>query len=375
MAYVIITYLPIYAVQNLHMPVTPPFSVLLASVLLRAVTIPLFGHLADPIGGQRMIRVALALFLVVLYPAYYWIVNAPSFASIMSVELGFALLISASNAPIPTALAGLFPTEVRSTGLAISYNIGAAVFGGFSPMVLTWLLHVTGNNMMPAHFCAVFFALGLIGAFMLKRGAAPVNEFATCENGASGVMVLANIAGRNLTDPMFAPIWAEIDRRALPVLVHPTDPPGVDLMDMTKFDLSWAVGFMFDTTLAITRTIFEGFFDQYPNLKLIASHAGGALPYLAGRFEKGNEVEIPQRRKMKRKPIDYLRRIYYDCITYSPASLEFLVSVVGADRVMFGTDWPHQVYDIRGAFANTARLPKEQCDAIRGNNALRVFGF
>ncbi|MBB5509902.1 amidohydrolase family protein [Paraburkholderia atlantica] len=117
------------------------------------------------------------------------------------------------------------------------------------------------------------------------------------------------------------------------------------------------------------------FFDQYPNLKLIASHAGGALPYLAGRFEKGNEVEIPQRRKMKRKPIDYLRHIYYECITYSPASLEFLVSVVGADRVMFGTDWPHQVYDIRGAFANTARLPKEQCDAIRGNNALRVFGF
>ncbi|MBC8741015.1 amidohydrolase family protein [Paraburkholderia sp. UCT31] len=197
----------------------------------------------------------------------------------------------------------------------------------------------------------------------------------TCENGASGVMVLANIAGRSLTDPMFAPIWAEIDRRALPVLVHPTDPPGVDLMDMTKFDLSWAVGFMFDTTLAITRMIFEGFFDQYPDLKLIASHAGGALPYLAGRFEKGNEVEIPQRRKMKRKPIDYLRHIYYDCIAYSPASFEFLVSVVGADRVMFGTDWPHQVYDIRGAFANTARLPKEQCDAIRGNNALRVFGF
>ncbi|WP_429561794.1 amidohydrolase family protein [Paraburkholderia sp. MM6662-R1] len=130
-----------------------------------------------------------------------------------------------------------------------------------------------------------------------------------------------------------------------------------------------------DTTLAITRMIFEGFFDQYPDLKLIASHAGGALPYLAGRFEKGNEIEIPQRRKMKRKPIDYLRHIYYDCITYSPASLEFLVSVVGADRVMFGTDWPHQVYDIRGAFANTARLPKEQCDAIRGNNARRVFGF
>lgn len=197
----------------------------------------------------------------------------------------------------------------------------------------------------------------------------------TCDNGASGVMVLANIAGRSLTDPMFAPIWAEIDRRKLPVLVHPTDPPGAESMDMTQFDLSWSVGFMFDTTLAITRMIFNGFFDQYPNLKIIASHAGGALPYLAGRFGKGDDVEIPQRRKMARKPIDYLRHIYYDCITYSPASLEFLISVVGAERVMFGTDWPHQVHDIPGAFANTERLPKEQRDAVRGNNALKVFGF
>jgi aminocarboxymuconate-semialdehyde decarboxylase len=197
----------------------------------------------------------------------------------------------------------------------------------------------------------------------------------TCDNGAAGVMVLANIDGRSLTDPMFAPIWAEIDKRGLPVLVHPTDPPGVEQMDMTKFDLSWAVGFMFDTTLAVTRMIFEGFFDQYPNLKLIASHAGGALPYLAGRFMKGDEVEIPSRRQMQRKPIDYLRHIYYDCITYSPASLEFLVSVVGADHVMFGTDWPHQVHDTKGAFANTEKLPKAACEAIRGGNALKVFGF
>jgi aminocarboxymuconate-semialdehyde decarboxylase len=197
----------------------------------------------------------------------------------------------------------------------------------------------------------------------------------TCDNGASGVMVLANIAGRSLTDPIFAPIWAEIDRRALPVLVHPTDPPGAELMDMTKFDLSWSVGFMFDTTLAITRMIFEGFFDQYPNLKIIASHAGGTLPYLAGRFTKGNEVEIPQRRQMKRQPIDYLRHIYYDCISYNPASLEFLISVVGADQVMFGTDWPHQVHDTEGAFANTARLPQAQCEAVRSANAMRVFGF
>jgi aminocarboxymuconate-semialdehyde decarboxylase len=197
----------------------------------------------------------------------------------------------------------------------------------------------------------------------------------SCDRGAVGVMVLANVSGRSLTDPMFAPIWAEIDRRALPVLVHPTDPPGVDMMDMTKFDLSWSVGFMFDTTLAITRMIFEGFFDQYPKLKIIASHGGGTLPYLVGRFEKGDEVEIPSRRKMKRKPTDYLRHIYYDSITYDLGALKYLISVVGADRVMFGTDWPHQVHDTKGAFANTAALSAKECDAVRSANARRVFGL
>jgi aminocarboxymuconate-semialdehyde decarboxylase len=195
----------------------------------------------------------------------------------------------------------------------------------------------------------------------------------SCDNGAAGVMVLANVSGRSLTDPFFAPIWAEIDRRALPVLVHPTDPPGAEVMDMGKFDLSWAVGFIFDTTLAVTRMIFEGFFDLYPNLKLIASHGGGALPYMIGRFEKGDEVELPQRRQMKRKPTDYLRHIYYDCITYDPGALAYLVSVVGHERVMFGTDWPHWVHDTKGAFANTEKLPAASRDAIRSGNAMRIF--
>ncbi len=195
----------------------------------------------------------------------------------------------------------------------------------------------------------------------------------TCRNGAVGVMVLANIAGRSLTDPAFAPIWAAIDARHLPVLVHPTDPPGVDAMDMTKFDLSWSVGFMFDTTLAITRMMFEGFFNAYPNLRIIASHGGGTLPYLVGRFEKGDEVELPSRRKMKRKPTDYLRHIYYDCITYNLGALRYLVSVVGHDRVMFGTDWPHQVHDTKGAFANTAALSAAETTAIRSGNASSIF--
>ncbi|HEY8238244.1 MAG TPA: amidohydrolase family protein, partial [Candidatus Limnocylindrales bacterium] len=203
-----------------------------------------------------------------------------------------------------------------------------------------------------------------------------VDELArSCDQGAAGVMVLANVAGRSLTVPAFEPIWAEIDRRALPVLVHPAEPPGSDLMDMGSYDLSWSVGFMFDTTLAITRMVFDGFLDRFPNLRLIVAHGGAALPYLVGRFAKGDEVELASRRRMTAHPLEYLRRMYYDCITYDLGALRYLVSVVGADRVLFGTDWPHQVHDVAGSLANTAALPPDQRDAIRGSNALALFGL
>jgi len=197
----------------------------------------------------------------------------------------------------------------------------------------------------------------------------------TGDLGAAGVMVLANVAGRSLTEDAFAPIWSEIERRRLPVLVHPGEPPGADRMDMGRYDLSWSVGFIFDTTLAVTRMIFDGFLDRYPNLDLIVAHGGAALAYLIGRFEKGNEVELPQRRRMALGPTDYLRRLYYDCITYDLGALRYLISVVGPDRVLFGTDWPHQVHDVAGSLAHTAALPPDERDAIRGVNAIRLFGL
>src|SRR4029078_7866926 len=142
-----------------------------------------------------------------------------------------------------------------------------------------------------------------------------VDELArSCDEGAVGVMVIANVAGRSLTEPAFEPIWAEIDRRGLPVLVHPGEPPGTDVMDLRRYDLNWSVGFMFDTTLAITRMIFDGFMGRFPNVQLIVAHGGAAVPHLVGRVERGDEGELPSRRRMAQKPTEYLKRLWYDCI-------------------------------------------------------------
>ena len=193
--------------------------------------------------------------------------------------------------------------------------------------------------------------------------------------GAVGVMVLGNISGKSLTDPVFYPVWEAIDAAAMPVLVHPTDPLGAEAMGIAPHNLFWSVGFTYDTTLAVAKMIFSGFFDRFSRLKLIASHGGGMLPYLVGRFEMGDRAEFDHLREMKRKPTDYLRHIYYDSITYDLAPLRYLIEVAGVSQVMLGTDWPHRVHEADVAIARLDALSADQCKAIRSGNARRVFGL
>jgi len=101
----------------------------------------------------------------------------------------------------------------------------------------------------------------------LHRDAA-LEELARADGeGAVGVFVAANLDGKPLTDPAFDAIWREIERRELPVLVHPTTPPGMGEMDLRRYNLVASVGFMFDTTLAFARMILDGFLDRYPDLR------------------------------------------------------------------------------------------------------------
>jgi len=205
---------------------------------------------------------------------------------------------------------------------------------------------------------------------------AAIAELKRCvDQGAVGVMVLANIAGRSLTDPLFAPVWQAIDRRALPVLVHPTAPPGTPEMDLRQYNLIASIGFMFDTSLAVARMCFDGFLDRFPNLKLIASHAGAALPYLVGRLDICFDNMNACRTKTETRPSEYLRRIYYDSVTYSPGALALCIEVGGADRVLYGSDYPHNIGDMKGILARVDALPAAQRDAVRGANAQRIFNL
>ncbi|WP_374622640.1 MFS transporter [Pandoraea sp.] len=170
MGYVLITYVPIYAVANLGLKASVPFNVLVVAVLVRMAVIPVFGLLADRVGGAAILKTSLVLFLIVVYPCFYWVINQPGIVSLMVAEVIFATLMGAFQGPVSTLSAQLFPVEVRSTALSLSYNIGASLLGGLTPPLLTWLIHATGDMFVPAHYCAVFFLLG-IGGFLMVRGA------------------------------------------------------------------------------------------------------------------------------------------------------------------------------------------------------------
>lgn len=191
--------------------------------------------------------------------------------------------------------------------------------------------------------------------------------------GAVGVMVLANIDGASLSDPRFEPVWAEVDRRALPVLVHPSAPPAVEHLSLERHYLVATVGFTFDTTLAVSRLMFDGFFDRFPHLKLIAAHAGGTLPYLVSRMDHWHHTFDELRQNAAAAPSEYAQRIYFDSVTYDRRALELCVGVSGPEHVLYGSDYPHKVGDMRGCLELVDSLPDPVARGIRGDNAERIF--
>jgi aminocarboxymuconate-semialdehyde decarboxylase len=203
-----------------------------------------------------------------------------------------------------------------------------------------------------------------------------VTELARARSaGAVGVMVIANIAGQSLTDPLFEPVWKAIDALALPVLVHPSVPPGGPYLDLVKHNLSTSIGFTFDTSLAIARCLYDGFFDRYARLRIIASHGGGALPFLIGRLDQCFDHIAACAAYAEKRPSDYLERIYVDGVVYDQRALAMCIDVMGEGNVMYGSDYPHNIGDMAGCLARVNALADGARHKVRGDTAERLFGL
>ena len=189
--------------------------------------------------------------------------------------------------------------------------------------------------------------------------------------GASGLCMLTNILGAPLTDPKFAPIWAAIEDSGLPVFIHPTT-PFMDGMGLGEFGLANTIGFTVETSLCFARMFLDGMLDRHPGLKLIACHGGGALPYLIARFDRMFERGITPP-KAANPPSFYLSKVWYDAIVYDRQTLQFLIDQVGEDRVLYGSDYPFLIGDMKGVLERVDALDPQVRDKVRGLNAQALF--
>ena len=139
-------------------------------------------------------------------------------------------------------------------------------------------------------------------------------------------------------------------------------------MHLDEFGLVPPIGFMIDTTLAFARMILSGFIDRYPNLKLIAAHGGATLPYLAGRLDRCHEMIPACSSVIKDKPSEYLKRIWYDTVVYDQRALEMCIAVAGSpDRVLYGSDYPHNIGDMEGCLVARRRAAGRAGEAGEGS--------
>lgn len=193
--------------------------------------------------------------------------------------------------------------------------------------------------------------------------------------GMVGLIILANVNEQPLDDERLEPLWKALHERRLPTLLHPTVPPGIESMGMDRYGLVPAIGFMIDTTLAVTRMIVAGVFERYPDWPLIVGHAGATLPFIAGRLDQCHAKIPDARERIAKPPSHYLRRLYYDTVTYDDRALRLVCELAGPRQLLYGSDYPHNIGDMAGCKARIDALPIDEADKqlIRAGNAQRIF--
>jgi MFS transporter, MHS family, proline/betaine transporter len=169
--YVILIYIPTFARTQLHLPLDQAFLAQSIGLACEVVLIPICGVLSDFIGRKPVMITALVLDLLVTYPLFSWVSASPSFGALLTMQIILCGLFGVFNGPISTALAEQFPTRVRSTALAIAYNIAVMLFGGFAQFFVTWLIQATGTPIAPAYYLMFGAAVGLLAALFLKERA------------------------------------------------------------------------------------------------------------------------------------------------------------------------------------------------------------
>jgi predicted TIM-barrel fold metal-dependent hydrolase len=204
-------------------------------------------------------------------------------------------------------------------------------------------------------------------------------ETAVKKQGLKGAAIGDVVNGVEFSDTKFNPVWAKAEELGVPLFIHPQGTPELAKRLSGNGWLANTIGNPLNTTIALSHLIFEGTFDRFPGLKVIAAHGGGFLPSYADRSDhaclvgpKGCNPEI----KLKKQPTEYLKQIWFDSLIFSPEAIRHLVAQVGASQIVVGSDYPYpwQMAPVDHIFASTSLSDEEKAD-ILGRTAAKLFGM
>ena len=189
----------------------------------------------------------------------------------------------------------------------------------------------------------------------------------------NGVILLSNIGGKALTSPEYRAFFEEANRMKLCIFLHPMIPANSEAF--REYVLGPIIGFPFDTSLAVARMCYDGMFEQLPDIRWIIGHLGGAIPYLMERMDNGFRDFAECRVKIDKLPSVYLKRLYYDTVSFSPYTLKMVRDMVGADHMVMGSDYPHLLGSIDRAVPSIEGLAIEnqEKEKIYSGTALSIL--
>lgn len=195
------------------------------------------------------------------------------------------------------------------------------------------------------------------------------------ELGFKGLQIGGTVDGHNLDEPRFRPFWQAVAAKGIPVIIHPNGYP--ESHRFGDYFMTNCIGNPLETMVAANRMIFSGLFEELPDLQVVLLHGGGYLPFYTSRADHTWKVRPETRVHIPDHPPSYyMRRLLYDTMVFDPLYLRHLVEIVGADRVMAGTDFPFDMgeTDPLGLIDRVEGLSDADRQAMKGGNAERVFG-
>jgi aminocarboxymuconate-semialdehyde decarboxylase len=270
--------------------------------------------------------------------------------------------VGAKLADMDAAGIGMTALSINDPGPELFGSDGLAV----ATMVHDWLAEITRKH--PTRFFALM-------TLPLQNMDQALLEAERCREklGMKGILLYSNLNGLFPDEPQFRPLFAYAEKTGLPILLHPAYPT---TYNQTKgYEMAAGLGLMFDTTIALSRLILAGVLEQYPKLKLVCPHVGGALPYLVGRLDHQTMVLKRGAANIRKAPSEYLKNIWFDSVSPIALAIQYGIDFAGPERMLFSSDHPWVDPKLILGLVRGLKLDSKAEGLVLGGNAKALFNL